>query len=231
MIVDTETANSIEQPLPYDIGYAICDEQGNIYLERSFIVAEIFLDMEDVVGKACFANKIPEYWDDIKNGTRIIKSIVTIRKQMWKDMKEYKVKKVGAYNMAFDKKALNNAVRYCLKSLIRWWFPFGTQFFCVWNMACQTVLNTTSYIKFAKKNGFVSKSNNVSTSAEACYSFLTNSPDFVESHTALEDVEIEIKIMADCYATNIQMITDIDPQCWRIPQGMRRELEVKEALR
>ena len=79
LVIDTETCNTIEQPLPYDIGYAICDRYGNIYLERSFIVAEMFLDRKDLMQSAYFAEKIPQYWEDIKNGTREIKSIFNIR--------------------------------------------------------------------------------------------------------------------------------------------------------
>ena len=31
LVIDTETANSVEQPLPYDVGYAIVDtETGEI---------------------------------------------------------------------------------------------------------------------------------------------------------------------------------------------------------
>ena len=66
LIIDTETANDIDQPLPYDIGYAICDRQGNIYLARSFVVAEIFLDYQDLMQSAYYAEKIPQYWEDIK---------------------------------------------------------------------------------------------------------------------------------------------------------------------
>lgn len=124
LVIDTETANSIEQPLPYDIGYAVCDRFGHIVLERSFVVAEIFLDHKEMMKSAYFAEKIPHYWEDIKNGTREIKSIFNIRKQIKEDMKKYRIKKVGAYNMAFDKRALNNVIRYCSKSLIRWFFPF-----------------------------------------------------------------------------------------------------------
>ena len=42
LVIDTETCNTLEQPLPYDIGYAICDRHGKIELERSFVVAEMF---------------------------------------------------------------------------------------------------------------------------------------------------------------------------------------------
>jgi len=199
LVIDTETCNTIEQPFPYDIGYAICDRNGNITVERSFVVAEMFLDHKDLMKSAYFAEKIPQYWEDIKNGTREIKSIFNIRKQILSDMKKYRVKKVGAYNMGFDKRALNNVIRYCSKSFIRWFFPFGTEYFCIWNMACQVILNTTTYIKFALQNGFVTEKDNLLTNAECCYRFLKNEVDFIESHTGLEDVKIEVQILAECF--------------------------------
>lgn len=230
LIIDTETANSIEQPLPYDIGYAVCDRFGHIVLERSFVVAEIFLDHKEMMKSAYFAEKIPHYWEDIKNGTREIKSIFNIRKQIKEDMKKYRIKKVGAYNMAFDKRALNNVIRYCSKSLIRWFFPFGTEFFCIWSMACQVLLNSTSYIKFALQNGLESEAGNIQTSAEACYKFLTNSVDFTEEHTGLEDVRIEIDIMAKCFSTHKKMDKNINTSCWRLPQRKRKELDLRKVF-
>lgn len=230
LVIDTETANSIEQPLPYDIGYAVCDRFGHIVLERSFVVAEIFLDHKKMMKSAYFAEKIPHYWEDIKNGTREIKSIFNIRKQIKEDMKKYRIKKVGAYNMAFDKRALNNVIRYCSKSLIRWFFPFGTEFFCIWSMACQVLLNSTSYIKFALQNGLESEAGNIQTSAEACYKFLTNSVDFTEEHTGLEDVRIEIDIMAKCFSTHKKMDKNINTSCWRLPQRKRKELDLRKVF-
>jgi hypothetical protein len=230
LVIDTETANTIEQPLPYDIGYAITDRYGNIALKRSFIVAEIFLDHKEMMKSAYFANKIPQYWEDIKAGKRIVKSIFNIRKQIRADMKEYKVKKVGAYNMAFDKRALNNVIRYCSKSLIRWFFPFGTEYFCIWHMACQVILNSTSYVKFALQNGLESDKGNIQTSAEACYKFLKKNVEFAECHTGLEDVEIEIEIMAKCYSCHKKMDKSINYACWRLPQRKRKELELREVF-
>ena len=95
LVIDTETANSVEQPLPYDVGYAIVDtETGEIFTEKSFVVAEIFLDKE-LMKDAYFAEKIPQYWDDIKAGKRIMKSICNIRKAIKSDMKKYNVIKVS----------------------------------------------------------------------------------------------------------------------------------------
>ena len=71
LVLDTETANSVNEPIPYDIGYAICDRHGEIYLKRSFLVAEVFLDMADTMKSAYYAEKIPQYWEDVKCGKRL----------------------------------------------------------------------------------------------------------------------------------------------------------------
>ena len=221
LVIDTETCNTIEQPLPYDVGYAICDRYGNIVLEKSFVVAETFLDMPEAMQSAYYAEKIPRYWEDIKNGTRVVKSIWNIRRELHADMKAYGVKWVGAYNMGFDKRALNNVMRYTTKSFCRWFFPFGTKFFCIWHMACQTLMNSRNYIRFAKENGLESEKGNILTSAESCYRYLKNMIDFSESHTGLEDVKIEIEIMAKCFATHKKIDKSINSACWRIPQAKR----------
>lgn len=231
LVIDTETCNTLEQPFCYDIGYVVCDRFGNIMVERSFIVAEMFLDNSDLMKSCYFAEKIPSYWEDIKNGKRKIKSLFNIRKQIKADMREYKIHMVGAYNMSFDKKALNNTIRYCSKSLVRWFFPFGTKYFCIWNMACQVIMNSVKYVKFALQNGLESPSGNIQTSAESCYKFLTNSINFIESHTGLEDVKIEVAIMAECYKKHKKMDKKINTACWRIPQRKRKELDLREVFR
>ena len=231
LVIDTETCNSIEQPLPYDIGYAICDRYGNIFLKRSFVVAEMFIDRQDLMQSAYFAEKIPQYWEDIKQGKRKVRTLWQIRKTLHKDMKDFKVKKVGAYNMGFDKRALNNITRYATKSWCRWFFPFGTEYFCIWNMACQVILNSSSYVKYALKYNLVSEKDNILTSAECCYKFLKKNIDFLESHTGLEDVEIEIEIMAKCFSTHKKMNKEIYSACWRLPQRKRKELELREVLK
>lgn len=230
LVVDTETANTIEQPLPYDIGWAICDKNGHIYAERSYVVAEVFCDMKDTMQSAYYAEKIPQYWDDIKAGKRVLAPMWTIYKAMRADIKNYKVKSVGAYNMAFDKRALNNLIRYVSKSWCRWWFPIGVEFFCIWNMACSAVLNRSSYIDFAYKNGLISESDNIQTSAECAYKYLMKNSDFVESHTGLEDVKIEVEIMAYCFRQKKKLDKEINNACWRKVQKKRKEFDLRKVF-
>jgi len=224
LVIDTETANSVEQPLPYDVGYAIVNtETGEILTEKSFVVAEIFLDKE-LMSSAYFAEKIPQYWDDLKTGKRVMKSICNIRKEIRADMKKYNVNKVGAYNMGFDNRATRNDIRYISGSLIKWFFPYGTEFFCIWNMACTSILNTESYILFALENGFVSECNNIQTSAEVAYRFLKNEVNFLEKHTGLEDVKIEIEIMLAVLRSGLEYKDNIYSACWQIVQRKRKEV-------
>jgi hypothetical protein len=232
LVVDTETANSVEQPLPYDIGWAICDKQGRIYERRSFVVAEVFCDMVETMKSAYYSAKIPQYWNDLKAGTRKLKGMWDIRKTMIADMKIYNVKAVCAYNMGFDKRALNNLMRYVSKSWKRWWFPFGTEFLCIWNYACNTILNKATYIDFAIRNSdkMVSKSGNIITSAEAAYRYLIDDISFVEQHTGLEDVEIEVQILANCLKQNVKFEAPINSACWRVLQRKSKELELKAAF-
>lgn len=231
IVVDTETANTIEQPLPYDIGWVVCDSKGNIYERRSYVVAEIFLGMKDLMESAYYAEKIPTYWDNIRSGKRIVKGMWDIRKVMMNDIKTYKIKNVGAYNMSFDKRALNNLVRYVSKSWKRWWFPFGVDYFCIWNMACNSILNRATYINFAEKNGLISASDNIITSAECAYRYITNSIEFIENHTGLEDVEIEVAIMAECYRQHKKLDKKINSACWRVVQRKRKELDLRAAFK
>ena len=85
--LDTETCNGIliddkldlTQSLVYDIGWAITDKRGRIYKTRSFVVKEIFYGMADVMASAYYANKIPQYKEDIKNALKASKSAVLMK--------------------------------------------------------------------------------------------------------------------------------------------------------
>lgn len=231
LVIDTETANSVEQPLPYDFGWAVVDtETGEIMEERSFVVAEIFLD-SDLMSSAYFAEKIPMYWDDLKAGKRVMKTLVNIRKILWADMKKYGIFKVGAYNMGFDKRASRNDIRFITGSWLKWFFPYKTEYFCIWHMACTSFLNTPEYVNFAKTHGFVSDAGNIQTSAECAYRYLKNDADFTESHTGLEDVKIEVEIMMNCLKTGDESMKDtIYSACWMNVQRKRREMELCEVF-
>ena len=81
LVFDTETANSLDDPLVYDIGWAIVDKHGRVYETKSFINADIFIDEKDLMQTAYYKDKIPMYWDRYRNGETVIKSWYNIRKE------------------------------------------------------------------------------------------------------------------------------------------------------
>lgn len=225
LVVDIETANMVEDALAYDIGFAVADKKGNIYEKYSFMVSELFFDHKDLMESAYYSEKLPQYWEDYNKGTRTISSIYTIRKTVHNVMKEYKITDVFAYNANFDKTGLDRTIRFLTKSKTRYFFPFGTKYHCIWHMACQTIFQQKTFGKVALLNEWLSEKGNVQTSAEIAHRYLTNDPTFKESHTGLEDVEIEVGIMAKCFAQHKKMKTNINRACWRLPQKKIQELK------
>lgn len=221
--LDTETAGSIASPLPYDVGWIVTDKHGNIYQIRSFVVYEIYCKEREKMKSAYYAEKLPQYEKDIKSGKRKIASIWTIRKQFLEDMENYKTNIVCAYNMGFDRRALNNDIKY-LSSWGKWFFPKETEFQCIWHMACSCILNRPSFIKFAIEHDFISNAGNILTNAEVCYKYVTKDLDFKECHTGLEDVLIETVIMAHCYKQHKHFEKSVYSNCWRIVQNTRKEM-------
>lgn len=209
IVLDTETTNGFDDPFCYDVGYAVLNEHFEVIETRSFVVADIFLDKE-MMANAYFADKIPQYWEDIKNGVRELKTFRNIRKQLHDDYKNFKVGAIIAHNAHFDYRSCQRTQRWLTKSKYRYFFPFGCEIWDSLKMARQTFAKDENYKNFCIENGFVMSGNRPRLTAEILYRYLTNNVDFVESHTGLEDVMIEKEIFKACLAMN----SDIDCKTW-----------------
>ena len=213
--LDTETCNGamiddkldLTDSLVYDLGWAVTDKKGNITKTESFVIFEIFVAMSDVMKSAYYAEKIPQYWEDIKTGKRKLVAFATARKQLMKDMKDYKTNIVFAHNAGFDLRALNNTYRYITKSKYRFFFKWGTEIWDTLKMSKDTICKQKGYIAYCQKHGYMTKHKTprVRATAEILYRYLTGNNDFAESHTGLEDVLIETKIMAHCFRQHKKM--------------------------
>ena len=224
VVIDTETANSVEFPLPYDIGYKIMNRKGEVAVERSLCVYEIYVAQKEMMETAYYAEKLPQYEVELKRGERKLVRLYTARKTILSDMEEYKTTLVYAYNMNFDKRALNNDQRFVTNNRYRFFFPKETEYRCIWHMACQVLLARPSYIKFALENGYVSEKGNILTNAECCYRYVTKNVAFVEEHKGIDDVHIEAEILLACYAQHKKMDTKPYQACWRLVQKKRGEM-------
>lgn len=203
LILDTETANGLDDPLVYDIGGVVTDKQGRIYESFSFVIRDVFVYERALMRTAYYACKIPDYSNDICTGKRAMVNFHEARQFILNLMKEYNIHNVAAYNAHFDRNALNTTQRWLTKSKYRYFFPYNTNFVCIWNMACQTICQRKTYKNFCEDNNFVSnRGRNISTSAENVYRYLILNPEYTEEHKGLDDVLIETEIMKKCFSTH-----------------------------
>lgn len=189
----------------YDIGWAVVNKMGEVENVRSYVNADIFLGEKDLMLSAYYADKIPQYWDDIKAGKRILTSFNNIRRILMEDIKEYNIDEVYAHNMRFDYGTLNNTQRWLSKSKYRYFFPYGIQICDTLKMARQVVGKMPTYRKFCIENEYMTKKNQPRMTAEILYRFISKDNDFIENHTGLEDVMIEKEIMAYCFRQHKKM--------------------------
>ena len=194
LMLDTETANGLDCPLVYDIGFAVIDKKGNVYESYSFIVYDIFCQMKDIMQTAYYKNKIPQYERDLAEGRRKIATYKTIKMIIARLCKKYNIVAIVAHNAPFDYKSTNITQRYLTKSKYRYFFPYGIPIWCTLTMARQTIAKQPTYITWCKLNGFTTKNGTVKLTAEILYRFITQDIEFKESHTGLEDVLIEKEI-------------------------------------
>lgn len=231
IVTDVETTNGLNDPLTYDVGLKVIDRKGNEYESFSFVVYDIYAKEREKMKSAYYAEKLPNYELKLKTGERKMVTLYTIKKLIAELMKKHNTNLVYAYNMNFDKRALNNTQRYTTENKFKYFFPYGTDFRCIWNMACQVLMARPSYIKMALKNGWVSEKGNIRTNAECCYRYLTNNVDFKEQHEGIDDVNIEAEILLKCFAQHKKMNSNPYTACWRIVQKAKEEMEEKETIK
>ncbi len=214
MVLDTETTNTLIDPLVYDIGFIIADRQGNIYKRGSYIVSDLF-NKSEYMESAYYAAKIPEYKIDIEKGNREVKTFFEIKMIVRDLVKKYHITDIYAYNAGYDRKALNKTERYLTKSKFRYFLPYGVNYYCIWNMACTTLFQQKRFRKVAKENCWYSDKGQTKTTAEIAYKYMTGNYSFSEEHKGLEDVMIEYDIMLKCLAQHKVMDKSIDTLCWK----------------
>ena len=209
LMIDTETTNNFDDPFVYDTGYQIFSLAEGTLLERSFVNADVFF-RDDLMKDAYFADKIPQYLDDVRNGKRIAKLWKVIKNAIYSDCKNYNVKIACAHNAIFDSRALNKTQRYITTSRYRYVLPFCVEWWDTLKMARLTLKDNETYNRFCYNHGFITQNGQAQMTAEVIYRYLTQNLDFEEEHTGLEDVRIERKIFEYCWVND----PSIDGRLW-----------------
>ena len=204
LTIDTETANSFDDPMMYDIGGAIHDRKGNVEETFSFIIYDVFCADRELFNTAYYAEKRPMYEMQIATGQRKIVNIYTARDYIRKLCEKYNVKAIIAHNAPFDYRSTTRTMRYVTKSRCRYFLPYGIPLWDTLKMAQDTICKQKAYIKWCEENDFMVRGRPRAT-AEILYKYISGDEDFVEDHTGLEDVLIEKEIFAQCVRQHKKM--------------------------
>jgi hypothetical protein len=205
LVLDVETlgvgGEGKHPPLIFDIGFILTDKQGNKFRKGSYLIKEVFLNM-DLMKKAHYYNKYPDYLEGLERGNFKLKSWCEIMEELEEILSLYNVSQVSAYNLGFDLRALN----YTSKRLNNG-YEFnlfeGLELQDIWDMAVDTLGQQKTYQnQFHWRNKFTDSGKFLKSNAESMWQYCIQQWNFVEAHTGLADCEIEVQIMARCYKNN-----------------------------
>lgn len=205
IVLDTETADTVkhsdnnahpETSLVYDFGYIVCSSKGEELARHSFAISETFANV-NLMNNAYYAEKLPQYYAGMRNGSWQTVSWVDAYNQFRKDCKTFNVKTVWAFNARFDRVALNHTTETYSNGFVKWFVPYGIKWGDVWDYASM-VTGTRRYVVWARDHGYTTPKGNPMTNAECVYRYLTNDPTFTEAHTALDDATRELFIYQWC---------------------------------
>jgi len=190
-VIDTETIG-INKKLIYDFGCVICDRSKVLHRYTS-LVSEVYND-DALMSTAYYSDrKETVYHAKVAEGTIGIRPFSEVQDKFNELLKYYNVETVAAYNIAFDIKALKETMQYV--NIPGTFLEQHVEVVDLYTTVCSSILNYKSYAAVALENGWVSKAGNLRTNAEAAYRFITGDVAFNESHTALEDCDIEAVIL------------------------------------
>ena len=209
LMMDCETAETakredgqldVKNGQAYDLGLAVIDDEGNVYKELSLVNEDVFFGMPESMKGAYYADKMPQYLDDMRMGKRQIVNTWKMYRIFHELCKEYDIKAVVAHNAFFDVNALNATMRYQTKSKVRWFLPWGMEVIDSLKLARNTFGTDPQYIEWCKENGYMTNHVNPRPrlTAEILYRYITGDNSYTESHTGLEDVTIEKEIFKEC---------------------------------
>ena len=222
MVFDTETCNTpkIEGQLDvsngqvYDFSFQIVDNEGHVYEEHSYINEDVFFDLPEAMNEAYFADKIPQYKEDLRLGYHQMVNTWDMYRIVRNMVEKYDIKAFIAHNARFDVAVLNSTLRYQTKSVRRFFFPYGIPIWDTMKMANDTICKLSSYKQFCMEHNYMTNHMvpQPRKTAEILWRFLQKDNDFVESHTGLKDAQIEAQIFAECVRRHKKMerLADLD---------------------
>lgn len=199
---------------PYNVGYLIADRYGKIYAKHSFAFpVAIWENIAESlrIGQAVEMTKknIQEILQDADKPNRKRKykfsTATEFTKIFIKEIKKHKIKRIFAYNVNFDKKAIRNLIGAAAFDSL------NVQWCDIISGILTTKLLTKDYINFCLTHDYLTPTKIASYKAEIVYRYLFGDLSFEEEHTGLEDALIEYMILLVCFKSHKKL--DFTPTC------------------
>lgn len=184
----------------YNLGGQVIDDDGSVLTEVSFINYDVFFGMPLSMQEAYYADKIPQYRQEMKDRKHKIVNTWQMRREFYNICKDFNVDYVVAHNARFDILTLNATLRYQTKSKRRYFLPYGMKVLDTMKFARDFISTDPDYISFCIENGYMTntKKPRPKLTAEVLWRYLSKNNEFIEEHTGLEDVKIEKEILLEC---------------------------------
>lgn len=183
----------------YDIGWVVVDGEGNPVHKANYVVQEVFSGSgSGLMQNAYYRDKLVWYECALRTGALTSKPLADIWREFAECCKQWRIRHVWAYNVKFDIVALNGTVNHYSNGFVPEFLPSSAIALDLWEYFGRSFAATARYVKWCTAHQMITAKGNPITTAEAAYRYLTNNPEFVESHTALDDAEREAYILRRC---------------------------------
>jgi len=190
LLFDTETVDVSDLSI-FDIGFIVFNESYEIVHKQRLVFKEI-VDNEERFKKCYYYSNKDFYKDLEKHEYPDLK--ITLNKLI----KEYNIKGLFAFNIDFDIRSLHYTFkRYELskdgidKTKLK---KHGIELYDIIDIFLMNV-DIKKYTKYCLEKNFITEKGNIKYTAEVINRYILNRDDVVETHTALEDCEIEFNII------------------------------------
>lgn len=196
--------------LPYNIGYIVADNAGNIYQKRSIALPyavwqNLLNSLETGLCKEMHLKNTKDILTDYENTAKNRKYKCISIESFWilftSDIQKYNIKKLYAYNVAFDNSALSRLLGARYEML-------GLEIRDIMACVVHARLLNPKYLEFCDRHGYLTEKGNYRYSAEIVYRYLKGDKfdNFEEEHTGLADVLIEYEILLWALKSNKKQV-------------------------
>lgn len=199
ILLDTETIMHEGKTLVYDLAWMVIDNQGNILSRHNYIVDEVFNNFPAMFDSHFVTyDKYQTYQTMIQDRQVKFWNAYNIFRRLARTIADFDISFITAYNLGFDLRALKETAQYF--DAVN---PLETRadsliFLDLWKLS-QSHIATRPYQKHCQVHGWLTeKRKQPKTTAETVYRWISKDDNFIESHTALADCEIEVIIYRKC---------------------------------